>query len=72
VHGTVGGAGCAGGTVRLKLTHGGIRVASTTLTLGADCSFTRRLSARGRVKVSVQFLGTATLAPISVSRTRRV
>ncbi|HEX6388665.1 MAG TPA: trypsin-like serine protease [Solirubrobacteraceae bacterium] len=70
--GQVVGKGCAGGTVRVTLSHGGKRFARKDLRLGADCAFRRSFKAGGRVKVVVRFLGTASLGPVSLSRTRRV
>jgi hypothetical protein len=72
VRATVLGNGCAGGRVRVTISHGGLRVASKELALDPACAFSSSFTVRGRVKVSVRFLGTTTLGPVTVSKTRRI
>jgi len=72
VRGTVRGNGCAGGQLRITLYRGGVRLRRTVLTLADGCAFNRSYRVRGRIKISVSFLGTEALAAVSASRTRRV
>lgn len=72
VRGTVGGAGCAGGVVRVSTYRRTQLLGRKTVTLPAGCAFAASVPATGRVTVKVRFLGTVTLLPVSVTKVRRV
>lgn len=72
VRGTVRGNPCTAGKVRITVTRGGRRAGRKLATVRRGCTFSADFRLRGRLRISIEFLGSDGRVTKLGTRTRRV